>query len=114
MAFKVKSVVGERPNFIKIAPLDREVIKYREVKHLIRLNRQHFDKNLSNIFSEQLTTNTLDFNLPFGRSHVQQLTSILTTFELGVRCFTVRDNTERPVNVDVLQSNLIMLLLLIK
>ncbi|MCK9451025.1 MAG: hypothetical protein M0Q90_04990 [Bacteroidales bacterium] len=114
MAFKVKSVVGARPNFIKIAPLDREIKTYREVKHLICLNRQHFDKNLSNILLEQLATNTLNFNLSFGRSHAQQLASILAALELGVPCFTVRDNTERPINVDFLQSNWMMLLLQIK
>ncbi|MDY0077348.1 MAG: hypothetical protein RBR87_08740 [Bacteroidales bacterium] len=108
MAFKVKSVGGARPNFIKRTPLDREV------KHLIRLNRQHFDKNLSHVCSEQLANNTLDFNLPFGISYVQQLSLILTAFDLGVRGFTLRDNTERPVNVDALQSNWMMLLLLIK
>jgi len=82
MSFKVISVVGARPNFIKIAPLDREFKKYPEVNHLICHTGQHFDKNMSNIFFEQLGITTPAFNLGVsGGSHAKQLASIMTAFE---------------------------------
>lgn len=82
MAFKVISVVGARPNFIKIAPLDREFKKYPEVKHLICHTGQHFDKNMSNIFFEQLGITSPAFNLGVsGGSHAKQVAMVMIAFE---------------------------------
>lgn len=82
MAFKVISVVGARPNFIKIAPLDREFKKYATVKHLICHTGQHFDKNMSKVFFEQLGITAPAFNLGVsGESHAKQVAAVMTAFE---------------------------------
>ena len=52
---KIISVVGARPNFIKIAPLHKMFKKYeKNIKHLICHTGQHFDKKMSTIFFEEL------------------------------------------------------------
>lgn len=49
---KVVSVVGARPQFIKLAPLARELS--RRFRHSIVHTGQHFDDNMSDIFFRQL------------------------------------------------------------
>ena len=45
---KILTVVGTRPNFIKITQLDLEFAKYGEYfKHVLVHTGQHFDKNMS-------------------------------------------------------------------
>ena len=48
----VVSVAGARPQFIKLAPLAKELSK--RFRHLIVHTGQHFDDNMSNIFFRQL------------------------------------------------------------
>jgi len=82
MTFKVISVVGARPNFIKIAPLDREFKRYPEINHLICHTGQHFDKNMSSVFFEQLGITEPAFNLGVsGGSHAKQVAAVMTAFE---------------------------------
>ncbi|MDA3943982.1 MAG: UDP-N-acetylglucosamine 2-epimerase (non-hydrolyzing) [Bacteroidetes bacterium] len=82
MTFKIISVVGARPNFIKIAPLDREFQKHPEIEHIICHTGQHFDKNMSEIFFEQLGISKPAYNLGIsGGSHASQVAEILTSFE---------------------------------
>src|SRR2546429_2087761 len=47
------SVVGARPNFMKLAPVDRELVK-RGVEHVIVHTGQHYDHGMSTAFFEQL------------------------------------------------------------
>jgi len=80
---KVISVVGARPNFIKIAPVYRAFLPYRDkVIHKICHTGQHFDANMSKIFFEELEIPEPDFNLGIhGGSHSQQVAGIMTAFE---------------------------------
>jgi UDP-N-acetylglucosamine 2-epimerase (non-hydrolysing) len=50
---RVLSVVGARPNFMKLAPVDRELAK-RGVEHVIVHTGQHYDPEMSDAFFEQL------------------------------------------------------------
>ena len=80
---KVISVVGARPNFIKIAPVYRAFLPYKDkVVHKICHTGQHFDANMSKIFFEELEIPEPDFNLGIhGGSHSQQVAGIMTAFE---------------------------------
>ncbi|MFH0822407.1 MAG: UDP-N-acetylglucosamine 2-epimerase (non-hydrolyzing) [Pseudomonadota bacterium] len=51
---KVMSVVGARPNFMKVAPLGLEFRKYPMIDHMIIHTGQHYDKGMSDVFFEQL------------------------------------------------------------
>jgi UDP-N-acetylglucosamine 2-epimerase len=50
---KVISVVGARPNFMKVAPISKQLsaISYQKsVKHLICHTGQHYDEKMSKVF----------------------------------------------------------------
>ena len=82
MTFKIISVVGARPNFVKIAPLDREFKKHPEIQHMICHTGQHFDKNMSDDFFKQLEITQPAYNLGIsGGSHATQVADILKAFE---------------------------------
>ncbi len=80
---KILSVVGARPNFIKIAPLAKALKKYRkEVRHLLCHTGQHFDERMSEIFFDQLQMPKPDFNLGVGGgSHASQTARIMLELE---------------------------------
>lgn len=80
---KVISVVGARPNFIKIAPIHKAFQKYRnEVTHKICHTGQHFDRNMSMVFFDDLQLPEPDFYLGVGGgSHAEQTARIMIEFE---------------------------------
>ncbi len=79
---KIISVVGARPNFIKVAPIAREFKKHKEVKHLICHTGQHHDVNMSDIFFNVLEIPEPDFHLNIsGGSHATQTAEIMLKFE---------------------------------
>jgi len=82
MIFKIISIVGARPNFVKIAPLDRELKKHPEILHIICHTGQHYDKNMSHDFFNQLGITQPSYNLGIsGGSHATQVADILKSFE---------------------------------
>ena len=54
MSYKIISVVGARPNFIKVAPIHKAFEKYPEVEHIVCHTGQHFDSRMSDIFFREL------------------------------------------------------------
>ncbi len=60
----ILSVVGARPQFIKLAPMVKALS--REYDHLILHTGQHYDLNMSDIFFEQLGLPRPDFHLKIG------------------------------------------------
>lgn len=82
MIKKVISVVGARPNFIKIAPLHKEFLKFDEIQHKICHTGQHFDEKMSKIFFDELEMPKPDFYLGInGGSHAEQVARIMIEFE---------------------------------
>jgi UDP-N-acetylglucosamine 2-epimerase (non-hydrolysing) len=80
---KIISVVGARPNFMKIAPLHFEFKKYsEEINHLICHTGQHYDEKMSKIFFDELGLPKPDFYLGVGSgSHAVQTAGVMVAFE---------------------------------
>lgn len=60
---KVFSIVGARPQFIKVAALHRAIIKKNNLQHFILHTGQHYDDNLSEIFFKELNIPKPAFSL---------------------------------------------------
>jgi UDP-N-acetylglucosamine 2-epimerase (non-hydrolysing) len=80
---KIISIVGARPNFIKIAPIHKAFVKHtRIIKHLICHTGQHFDEKMSKVFFDELDMPKPDFYLGIGGgSHAEQTAKIMLGFE---------------------------------
>lgn len=80
---KLISVVGARPNFIKIAPIHKAFISFTDrINHIICHTGQHFDKNMSDIFFNELRIPEPHYNLGIsGGSHAVQTAQIMVEFE---------------------------------
>lgn len=82
MQKKIVSVVGARPNFMKIAPLEREFRKYDHIRHLTVHTGQHYDKEMSEIFFEQLGLSEPERDLGVGSGRHGEMTGkIMIEFE---------------------------------
>jgi UDP-N-acetylglucosamine 2-epimerase (non-hydrolysing) len=77
------SVVGARPNFMKVAPLHKAFQKHvGGVRHLIVHTGQHYDEAMSKIFFGDLELPQPSFYLGVGSgSHAQQTARIMVEFE---------------------------------
>jgi UDP-GlcNAc3NAcA epimerase len=79
---KITTVVGARPQFIKAAPLSRairESCKYHEV--MVHTG-QHYDKNMSKTFFEELDMQPPKYNLGVGSGgHAEQTGEIMKRLE---------------------------------
>ncbi|MEO6693764.1 MAG: UDP-N-acetylglucosamine 2-epimerase (non-hydrolyzing) [Ignavibacteria bacterium] len=80
---KIISVVGARPNFMKMAPIHKELCKYSsKIIHKIVHTGQHYDKKMSDIFFKELELPKPDTYLGVGsRSHAEQKAHIMIEFE---------------------------------
>lgn len=69
---RVISVVGARPQFVKLAPIDKE-FKKRGIDHVIVHTGQHYDPMLSDVFFEELGISAPQEHLGVGSgSHGKQ------------------------------------------
>lgn len=88
---KIISVVGARPNFMKVAPIHRAIQKHNEfnkstnhpeINHLICHTGQHYDEKMSKIFFEDLELPEPDFYLGVGSgTHAEQTGKVMMEFE---------------------------------
>ena len=80
---KILSVVGARPNFMKVAPIAVELAKQsHRFEHSIVHTGQHYDEQLSRVFFDELGIPRPDVNLNVGSgSHAQQTAAIISAFE---------------------------------
>ena len=60
---KIITVIGARPQFIKAAALSREFSKHKSINEIIIHTGQHFDKNMSDIFFEEMEIPIPKYNL---------------------------------------------------
>ena len=63
---KILTVIGARPQFIKASSISREIIKRSGLNEIIVHTGQHFDKNMSDIFFEELDISKPNYNLGIG------------------------------------------------
>jgi UDP-N-acetylglucosamine 2-epimerase (non-hydrolysing) len=78
---KVLSVVGARPNFMKLAPVAR-ALAARGVEHVVVHTGQHYDPDMSEAFFRDLCLPPPDHNLDVGSSsHARQTAEIMARFE---------------------------------
>ena len=80
---KIISVVGARPNFMKVAPIHKAFKKYEDkITHLICHTGQHYDEKMSKVFFEDLELPQPDFYLGVGSgSHAEQTANVMVEFE---------------------------------
>ncbi|MFM1999836.1 MAG: hypothetical protein RL204_1783 [Bacteroidota bacterium] len=84
---KIVSVVGARPNFMKIAPFIHEVNRYNEtgvdkIEHILVHTGQHYDDRMSKVFFESLNIPEAHINLGIGSgSHAEQVGQTMIAFE---------------------------------
>ena len=75
-------VVGARPNFMKAAPVMSAFRKRSNVVQTLVHTGQHYDKNMSDVFFEQLGIAAPDVNLEVGSgTHAQQAAEVMSRFE---------------------------------
>lgn len=79
---KILNVAGARPNFMKIAPLMKEMRKYPDLHPILVHTGQHYDEKMSNLFFEDLQIPKPDIDLEVGSaSHAVQTARIMIEFE---------------------------------
>jgi len=77
---KVATIVGARPQFIKIAPVSREL--RRSFEEIVIHTGQHYDYEMDRIFFEQLNIPTPDYHLGVGSgTHGYQTGEMLRRIE---------------------------------
>lgn len=78
---KIMSVVGARPQFVKLAPISRELSR-RGIHHVIVHTGQHYDPLLSDSFFEELQIPRPNHHLAVGsQSHGHQTAQMLAQIE---------------------------------
>ncbi len=80
---KIVHVVGARPNFMKVAPIMKEMDKRpRRFEQVLVHTGQHYDKNMSRYFFEELHLPRPDVYLGVGSgSHSEQTARVMVGFE---------------------------------
>ena len=79
---KFLSVVGTRPNFMKLAPLARELAKRMDVEHVVVHTGQHYDAVMSDAFFQDLQIPAPRHALSVGSgSHAAQTAAVLARIE---------------------------------
>ena len=79
---KIVSVVGARPNFMKVAPFCRALKAHKGVQHVLVHTGQHYDVKMSEQFFKELGIPKPDVNLGIGSgSHAEQVGRTMIEFE---------------------------------
>lgn len=79
---KLLHVVGARPNFVKIAPVYREVALRPDLDQVLVHTGQHYDTEMSGVFFEEFGLPEPDINLEVGSgSHAVQTAEVMLRLE---------------------------------
>jgi UDP-N-acetylglucosamine 2-epimerase (non-hydrolysing) len=78
---RIMSIVGARPNMMKIAPLLAELRLHKEIEPVLVHTCQHYDYSMSQVFFDQLHLPHPDYNLEAGSGkHYAQTAEIMRKF----------------------------------
>ena len=84
---KILSVVGTRPNFMKIAPFINAInthnkLNSKQIKHLLVHTGQHYENRMNSSFFKSLKIPEPEVNLEIGSgSHAEQVGKTMIAFE---------------------------------
>ncbi|MGD9488989.1 MAG: non-hydrolyzing UDP-N-acetylglucosamine 2-epimerase [Calditrichaceae bacterium] len=79
---KIINVVGARPNFMKIAPIQRVMSAHKNIETRLVHTGQHYDERMSKLFFEDLQLPKPDVYLNVGSgSHAVQTAKVMMEFE---------------------------------
>ncbi len=85
---KIISVIGARPQIIKAAAVSRAIVEHNKKHHDYAINEiivhtgQHYDRNMSQVFFEELDISEPDYNLGVGSgTHAEQTGEMLRRIE---------------------------------
>ncbi len=79
---RLACIVGARPNFMKMAPILKAFEAHQGVETVLVHTGQHYDKNLSDVFFEELDMRRPDISLEVGSGkHGQQTARVIERFE---------------------------------
>lgn len=85
---KLTIIAGARPNFMKIAPIIHSIQRHNQIKNSTKIEfrlvhtGQHYDKNMSGTFFEELNIPMPDVNLGAGGgTQAEQTAGIMVEFE---------------------------------
>lgn len=84
---KIISVVGARPNFMKIAPFARALARHPDrIEHQLIHTGQHYDADMSETFFRDLQISAPDLDLGIGSgTHAEQVGRTMIAFEKVLR-----------------------------
>ena len=78
---RIMSIVGARPNMMKIAPLMAEFRRHEELDPVLVHTGQHYDYSMSQVFFDELCMPAPDYNLGVGPGkHYEQTAEIMRRF----------------------------------
>jgi UDP-GlcNAc3NAcA epimerase len=79
---KIVTVIGARPQFIKAAPVSKEIAKHADLQEILVHTGQHYDSGMSKVFFDELEIPEPDYNLEVGSSsHAVQTGEIMKRLE---------------------------------
>lgn len=88
LSVKIVTIVGARPQFIKAAPVSREIEKQngensgRMIEEILVHTGQHYDENMSQVFFDELQIRDPDYHLGVGSgSHGKMTGTMLERIE---------------------------------
>ncbi len=83
---KIISIVGARPNFMKIAPFCKALKQYPDIQHMLVHTGQHYDVRMSDSFFVDLEIPEPNIHLNIGSgTHAEQVGRTMMEFEKVVK-----------------------------
>ena len=91
MTKTIISVVGARPNFMKVGPIERQLKAYDDINHMIVHTGQHYDDLMSGVFFDDLGLSVPARHLGVGSGRHGEMTGkIMIEFEKV--CLDIKPN----------------------